>query len=105
MKKFLFALALIPITVFSRDVELRIVSKPVPCGDFGSIMARVVGPEWQEIPIWRGGPNEQGNQTVLFYNNVRTTWTIVEYRNNQGCVLGSGMASQLSDSVKIEPNK
>jgi len=97
-----FVLLLVPLVSVAQAPNLRMVNKAVPCGDFGQIMATVTGKDWKETPIWRGGPNEAGNQTVLFFNLERTTWTLVEYRSNLGCVLGSGETSQLSDQLIFE---
>lgn len=95
-----FVLLILPLKLVAEPVNLYLLNKPTPCGDFGEIIAAVTGKRWQETPIWRGGPpNEQGNQTVLFFNRSRTTWTLVEYRGSLGCVLGSGETSQLSDQL------
>lgn len=97
-----FVLLIVPLVSRAQPVDLRLSNKPVLCGDFGLIMAMVTGKDWKEVPIWRGGPNEAGNQTVLFFNPERTTWTLVEYRGSLGCVLGSGETSQLSDQLRFE---
>jgi len=93
-------LLIVPLVSQAQPAQMRMMNKPVPCGDFGQIMATVTGKDWKEVPIWRGGPNEMGNQTVLFFNNEKTNWTLVEYRGGLGCVLGSGEVSALGDNIQ-----
>jgi len=99
---FICILGIFPFISWAQPPNLRMMNKPVPCGDFGQIMATVTGKDWREVPIWRGGPNEMGNQTVLFFNNEKTNWTLVEYRGGLGCVLGSGETSALGDQLRFE---
>ncbi|NCZ29603.1 hypothetical protein EB118_16970 [bacterium] len=98
MKKILIALSLMTAAVNAQTV----VQKPVLCADLKEIIKTVTGQEHQELPIWRGAENDFGNRTVLFYNKEKTGWTIVEYRNEWGCIIGASEKSELATNVKIE---
>jgi hypothetical protein len=85
----------------ARTGELFRSTKTVVCGNLGEIMEKITGADWREEPIWRGGPNEYQNMTTLFFNSETGSWTLIEYRNQTGCILGNGMSSQLTDRINI----
>jgi hypothetical protein len=103
MKIILFVmLALIFSSVaYAEDGQLFRTNKPIVCGNLGEIIAKITGQDWKETPIWRGGPNEYNNMTALFLNSETNSWTLIEYRDQTGCILGNGMISQLSDKISI----
>lgn len=81
----------------------NLFSKPVVCfSDFTSVLKQLSDPKYGETPIWRGRNNDEGNNVVLLYNEKTTAWTIIEYKNNQGCVLSASENSEFSVRVKIE---
>jgi hypothetical protein len=86
---------------YAQTGELFKANKPIVCGNLGEIMEKITGADWREEPIWRGGPNEYQNMTTLFFNSETGSWTLIEYRNQTGCILGNGMSSQLTDRINI----
>ena len=76
--------------------------KPVMCSSLKSLLEVITSDQYKELPIWRGVNDETGNKTVLFYNKQTTSWTIIEYRNETGCILGSAGKSELSVNTKVD---
>ncbi|NBO29602.1 MAG: hypothetical protein EBV10_10240 [Synechococcaceae bacterium WB6_1A_059] len=76
MKKILIALTLMAGLANAQTV----FQKPVLCADLKEIIKTVTGPEHKE----------------------KTGWTIVEYRNEWGCIIGASEKSELATNVKIE---
>jgi hypothetical protein len=99
---FLIIAILLNSVVYAETGQLFRSNKPVVCGNLGEIMAKVAGPDWKEVPIWRGGPNEYENMTTLFLNLETNSWTLIEYRNQTGCILGNGMSSEISNRLIIK---
>jgi len=79
-----------------------VTQKPVLCADLKEILKTITGDQYKELPIWRGAENDSGNKTVLFYNKEKTGWTIVEYKNEWGCIIGASDKSELATNIKVE---
>ena len=73
--------------------------KPVYCDSFIEIVRSLIGNQHQEIPIWRGGADRSGFKIVLFYNTTSTAFTLVEYKDDQACILGVGEGSELNHQI------
>lgn len=103
MKKINLLLATVSLVFSVNANSQNLYSKPVVCfSDFASVLKRLSGYEYDETPIWRGKNNDQGNNVVLLYNEKTTAWTLIEYKNNQGCVLSHSDSSEFSVRVKVE---
>jgi hypothetical protein len=87
---------LLPLVSFAQNR----IPKPVICFDLKQLINLLRSEQNNETPIWRGGPNENQNMTVLFLNKQTTAWTIIEYRDQTGCVLGSGELSELVKDIE-----
>lgn len=98
MKKILITFAIITGAANAQTV----FHKPVLCADLKEIIKTVTSNEYKELPIWRGAENDFGNKTVLFYNKEKTGWTIVEYKNEWGCIIGASDKSELATNIKVE---
>lgn len=95
MKLFLWLSVLLPAAALAQLPPLTLVQKPVACGDFGQLLTAVINEPWNETLWWRGKPEQQQTTIVLLVNTAQTNWTLLEYKDNQACVLGSGAASEL----------
>lgn len=98
LKLILIFLLFLPITSLAQNRA----AKPVVCFDFKQIIDFLKSEQHNEIPIWRGGPNENQNMTVLFFNKQTTAWTLIEYRDQTGCILGSGEISEFAKDMEIK---
>lgn len=96
----LIMVLLLPITGLAQSRA----AKPVICYEMKDIVSVLTNKENKEIPLWRGGPNENGNNVVLFYNKNTTAWTLVEYRDQTGCVIGMGEQSKFSKELEDKIN-
>lgn len=96
MKYLLSLLLFLPNITYSQNLT----SKSIACASFLEIIRILTSEEYKEIPIWRGGPDDNGNKIVLFFNRSTTSYTIVEYKNDTGCILAGGNKSQLSKPLE-----
>ena len=72
------------------------------CGPFAEIVQSLSGAEFGERPVWLGTGDEV--RTALLVNPTRSSWTIVMYQREVGCVIAAGSASQAIDP-RLDPAK
>lgn len=72
------------------------------CGPFAEIVEALSKEEFGERPVWLG--TSEGVNTVLLVNPTKSSWTIVTYQREIGCVIGAGSASQAFDP-KLDNSK
>lgn len=72
-------------------------NKPVSCGPFSEIVKLVTGKDFQEQPLWIGVSPQDKTWIALFRNPNTTTWTLVQYGQEFGCVLGEGRGEKNYD--------
>jgi len=78
------------------------VNREYVCGPFIEIVQSLTGNDYKESPIWLG--NHNNVSTVLMVNPETSSWTIVAYQRETGCVIAAGSASQaLTD--KLSPKR
>ena len=66
------------------------------CGPFDEIVQGLASEDYTEQPIWLGRSGE--TRMVLFLNSAKSSWTLVHYIGQTGCVVGAGDSStRLSD--------
>ena len=100
MKKFILALVLVSTSVFAqKSPEVSEVKKPVICSDTNFILAEIDKSEFKEKAIWLGSDDKK-HRFVLFLNQTTGSWTILEFKDNIACFLGSGSKSEFSKQVK-----
>ena len=96
MKKFILTLVLASTSVFAQKApDFSEVKKPVICGDTNFILAEINKSEFKEKAIWLG-TDDKNHRFVLFLNLATSTWTILEFKDNIACFLGSGGKSEFS---------
>jgi hypothetical protein len=65
--------------------------KPVVCMETQLLLKALIE-QGQEIPKWIGqGDAGDTSQTTILINEKTKTWTIVQFENENACVLGSGI--------------
>lgn len=70
-------------------------NKSVKCGPFMEIVQIVTGEPFREQPLWIAQSGEDASQFVLFRNPHTSTWTLVQYGRETGCVLGMGQSDKI----------
>jgi hypothetical protein len=91
---FLFCLASTIANAQSRS-DFAEVPKPVLCGPISIILSNLTNDEIGESPIW-GGNDLSGNSSYsIFVNEKKGTFTIIQFNQELGCILGIGDKSQL----------
>ena len=68
--------------------------KPVVCMETQLLLKTLIE-QGQEIPKWIGqGDVEDKSQTTILINEKTKKWTIVQFENENACVIGSGINSR-----------
>ena len=88
MKKLIFLLA----TFFCVSAMAFTTQKPVDC--FGTPeVTKILREEFNEVIIFDSINNLTGKSRIsLFVNSKTGTWTLVEYDNDNACILGAGQS-------------
>jgi hypothetical protein len=88
MKKLIFLLA----TFFYVSAMAFTTQKPVDC--FGTPeVTKMLREEFNEVIIFDSINNLTGKSRIsLFVNSKTGTWTLVEYDNDNACILGAGQS-------------
>lgn len=88
MKTLLFSV----IMLFSLSVSAFSTSKPVEC--FGTPeVTKMLREEFNEVIIFDSVNNITGKSRMALFINHRTgTWTLIEYDNDNACILGAGQS-------------
>lgn len=92
MKKAIIAAFLFCLTssIASAQIETK---KPVLCFPINELLKEIklVGEE----PIWTGPSTDGDSVYALLVNKKDNTWTIIQFSEKMGCVLGMGKKSKL----------
>lgn len=70
-------------------------NKPVTCGPFKEIVETLTKDKFREFPLWIGRSSQDSSQFSLFYNEKTGSWTLVQYGQTTGCILGIGQSSDI----------
>lgn len=92
MKKLmvLAALAMMGTATMAAENKWFQANKPVNCGPFNEIVQLVTGKDFREQPLWIGVSPHDKTWFALFRNPSTSTWTLVQYGQDTGCVIGEG---------------
>lgn len=72
----------------------QVIDKPVVCADRDRIVRELVGPKYQENPVWVGSQNSTGDRYSLFVNGQTGTWTLIQFDDRLACIIGDGEQSR-----------
>lgn len=67
-------------------------SKPVLCANTKQVIDTLTGKEYEEKPIWLG-IDDKSHTFSIFVNKDTQAWTIIEFKGNTACILGTGQES------------
>jgi hypothetical protein len=88
MKHFLiFLTSLVVGTALAQPVTTK---KEVHCDKTDEMISILKGKDFEEVPIWLGKDGSKTPNYSLFVNAKTKSWTIIQFNNELGCVLGSG---------------
>lgn len=96
-------LAILPITVMAS--EWFEGTKPVTCGPFREIVETLMQDKYQEIPLWIGKSSQDSSRFSIFLNEKTGAWTLVQYGQKIGCVLGLGQTSNIVNGNFLPPGE
>jgi len=74
----------------AQDSDFSNTTKPVICGKFSAVLSVIMGDNFREVPIWMGDDARDGSRYSLFVNDKTKSWSFVQYKDNNACVLGIG---------------
>ena len=87
MKKLLAALLISPLAVLAQDQSSTVTStKNVVCAKLPQLMKEIEAVK--EIPFWTG--TDKSSYYGLFVNQKTREWTLVQFNETIGCILGTG---------------
>lgn len=92
-KLILLVLMVLSLPVRANDWTER--EKPVLCGPFREIVQTLMQEKYNETPLWIGQSNQDKTRFSLFTNVDTGAWTLVQYGQVNGCVLGTGSTSNI----------
>ena len=75
--------------------------KPVTCGPFREIVQTLTLEQYEEAPIWIGQSSADRTQFSLFINAGTGTWTLVQYGQITGCIIGVGKNHRMIDTAQF----
>jgi hypothetical protein len=70
-----------------------VVEKSVVCIDTPNLFKALSGSEIGEKPQWAGRSDEEDSNFILFVNTKTKFWTLVQFNDKVGCILGTGSRS------------
>mgnify|MGYP003352733691 CR=1 FL=1 len=94
-----FLLALTSLVV---NAQVYKTEKPVVCSKLKNII-EYVSDEYQEQPLWNGVGDD--SKYLLTVNPITHTWTMIEYNQDFGCIVGVGNQANLIKLGKISSFK
>ena len=97
----LMLLALIGLSLPAQASEWFESQKPVTCGPFREIVQTLTLEQYKEAPIWIGQSSADRTQFSLFTNDTTGTWTLVQYGQVTGCIIGVGKNHRMIDPARF----
>lgn len=92
MKKFLISVLLLPAFAFAQQQQQPqgpvTVEKPIICASAEVLMKALEASESKELPYWMG--TDTDTYWGMLVNKQTGTWTIIQFNNDIGCVIGTG---------------
>lgn len=87
---------------FGQVHSQTVVEKSVVCIDTQSLFKALSGNEFTEKPQWFGRSDEEDSNFVLLVNAKTKTWTLVQFNDKVGCILGTGQRSTDANSTRVK---
>jgi len=76
-----------------------IENKEVVCDKAERVFSLLTNQKYKEVPSWLGVSSR--SKFILFVNQNKNTWSMVEYDNDYACIIGAGGGSEFVDT---QPN-
>jgi len=90
MKKTIIALFLcISTTVSAQTLQLFELTRQMRCAPVEALIAHLMEAYGEKV-VWVGKDRNNGTYVSLYKNEATGTWTMIQYDNRTGCVLGAG---------------
>jgi hypothetical protein len=91
---FLFCLTSTIANAQSRS-EFVEIPKPVLCGPINIILNNLTNDDIGERPLWAGTDAFGESNYSIFVNEKKGTFTIIQFNQELGCIIGIGEKSQM----------
>lgn len=95
MKQLLAGILLAPSLLFAQPVTLN---KPVTCVGSKELLDAIMNSNQPEKPVWTG--RDEISRYALFLDEKTGSWTLIQFDDKTGCIIGFGDKSML-----IQPKK
>jgi len=83
---------LLALTSLVANAQIYKSQKPIVCSDLKTVIEYVSG-EYNEVPFWNGADDD--SKYILMVNPKTKSWTMIQYQNNDACVIGVGNRAHL----------
>lgn len=95
MKKLVLSLLALPVFAFAQQPSPDVVTieKSVVCIDAAVLVNELESNKYREVPVWMGTDIESASLWGLITNPVTGTWTIIQFDQDVGCIIGAGTNS------------
>ena len=57
-----------------------------------------VSGQFDEVPFWNGV--DDNSKYILMVNQLTKSWTMIQYQDNDACVIGTGNRANLINLIK-----
>ena len=96
MKTFLLAIPFIFISTFTNAAEPagQVAKKPVLCFALDEILNHLKSEYGETVKRKLGVIDIFQTEAMLLENEAQGSWTVIEYKDNVGCVLASGKGAK-----------
>lgn len=88
---------LLALTSLLADAQLVESKKTVVCSSLKNVIEYVSG-QFDEVPFWNGV--DDNSKYILMVNQLTKSWTMIQYQDNDACVIGTGNRANLINLIK-----
>lgn len=94
MKKLVLSLLALPVFAFAQQSPNAVtIEKSVVCIDAAVLVNGLEDNKYREVPVWMGTDIDSDSLWGLITNPVTGTWTIIQFDQDVGCIIGAGTNS------------
>lgn len=88
---------LLALTSLVANAQIYKSEKTVVCSSLKNVIEYVSG-QFDEVPFWNGV--DDNSKYILMVNQLTKSWTMIQYQDNDACVIGTGNRANLINLIK-----
>jgi hypothetical protein len=83
---------LLALTSLVANAQIYKSEKTVVCNSLKNLI-EYVSSQYDEVPFWNGV--DDNSKYILMVNQLTKSWTMIQYQDNDACVIGTGNRANL----------